>query len=176
MKNIIVSNEIYNHTSDLQKFAIGFTQDLEDANDLVQDTFLRAISYSAQFKDGTNLKAWLYTIMRNTFINNYRRNKRIRTFVDTSEDLNSAQLMKSSLQNEGQNLFINDDIFKALDKLEPQYSVPFMRYFEGYKYQEIAEELNIPIGTVKTRIHYARQILKKNLKMYSDGFSQQTVN
>jgi RNA polymerase sigma-70 factor (ECF subfamily) len=76
----------------------------------------------------------------------------------------------SAQTNKGENKFIMDDINKALEKLQPEYSGPFLRYFEGYKYHEIAEELNIPIGTVKTRIHMARQILKQQLKMYQNSF------
>lgn len=108
--------------------------------------------------------------MRNTFINDYRKAARRNALIDTSEDLSSYQLTKSAAQNQGENKFIMEDITKALRKLQPEYSSPFLRYFEGYKYQEIAEELGIPIGTVKTRIHMARQVLKGQLKVYSDKF------
>ena len=95
-----------------------------------------------------------------------------RQLINTSEDLNYSQLYKSATENVAQNAFVANDIYLALGKLEPQYSVPFMRFFEGYKYQEIADEMQIPIGTVKTRIHVARLLLKKTLKMYSDGMEQ----
>src|SRR5215217_1665703 len=162
MENITLNTQICDHRSCLEAFAMKFT------NDLVQDTLIKAIRYHAMYKEGTNLRGWLYTIMRNTFINNYRRDTRQRSVIDTSEDLNSAQLIKSASGNQGENKFVMEDINKAMKKLQPEYSVPFLRYFEGYKYHEIAEELQIPIGTVKTRIHVARQLLKGQLKMYRE--------
>lgn len=173
MENMILNNEICNHRSCLEAFAIKFTNDVEDANDLVQDTIIKAIRYRHLFKEGTNLRGWLYTIMKNTFINDYRRDSRKNALIKTSEDLSSFQLLGSAHNNHGENKFMMDDINKALEKLQPEYSCPFLRYVEGYKYQEIAEELDIPIGTVKTRIHMARNMLKAQLKMYrgSHGIS-----
>ena len=113
------------------------------------------------------MKAWLYTIMKNTFINSYRRVSKRNSIMDTTEELSYAQLRASASTNLGENKFTLEDINKAITRLQPEYSTPFLKYFEGYKYHEIAEELNIPIGTVKTRIHVARQILKKYLKTYS---------
>ncbi|MGY4385679.1 RNA polymerase sigma factor (sigma-70 family) [Pedobacter sp. UYP24] len=170
MNNIALNLEICEHKSALDLFARKFTNDLEDANDLVQDTMIKAIRYSNLYKEGTNLKGWLYTIMRNTFINSYRKVTRKNSIMDTSEELSSAQLKNSASANLGENKFVMEDINKALSVLEPVYSVPFLRYFEGYKYHEIAEELDIPIGTVKTRIHMARQVLKNNLKMYAQQY------
>jgi len=167
MKNITLSNQICNHQDCLERFATKFTNNVEDANDLVQDTIIKAIRYRDMYKSGTNLKGWLFTIMRNTFINHYRRNTRRNEIIQISEDLTSCQLSGSADNNRGTNKFIMEDIDKALKKLPPEYSVPFLRYFEGYKYHEIAVELTIPIGTVKTRIHAAREILKSQLRMYS---------
>jgi len=166
------NQQLSSHGDKLQSFAFRFTNNLDDANDLVQDTMLKAMRYSQNFESGTNLQAWLFTIMKNTFINNYRRLTMQRQLINTSEDLNYSQLYKSATENVAQNAFVANDIYLALGKLEPQYSVPFMRFFEGYKYQEIADEMQIPIGTVKTRIHVARILLKKTLKMYSDGMEQ----
>lgn len=170
MENITLSNEICSHRSCLESFALKFTNDIEDANDLVQDTIIKAIRYHNLYKQGTNLRGWLYTIMRNTFINDYRKGSKRNAIMETSEDLSSYQLRSSATMNQGENKFIMEDIHKALGRLQPDYSRPFLRYFEGYKYHEIAEELQIPIGTVKTRIHMARQILKAQLKMYRDKF------
>lgn len=167
MNNISLNREICDHKSALDLFARKFTNDLEDANDLVQDTMIKALRYSDLYKEGTNLKGWLYTIMRNTFINSYRKVSRKNNIIDTTEELSSAQLKTSAAVNLGENKFIMEDINKALAVLEPAHSVPFLMYFEGYKYHEIADELKIPIGTVKTRIHMARQVLKNNLKMYA---------
>jgi len=167
MKNITFDCQICDHTPSLQMFALRFTQNNDDADDLVQDTLIRAMRYADLYKEGTNLRGWLYTIMKNTFINDYKKSARHKKVVETSEDLSSYQLLKSSEGNLGENHFVGEDINKALKSLSPVYYIPFIKYFEGYKYHEIAEELTIPIGTVKTRIHVARQLLKDNLKMYS---------
>lgn len=168
MESNSLSHQICDHRSCLERFAMKFTQDVEDANDLVQDTLIKAIRYHELYKQGTNLQGWLYTIMKNTFINDYRREARQRAVVETTDDLTSFHLSKSATSNHGENKFVMEDINKALTKLQPELSIPFLRYFEGYKYHEIAQELDIPIGTVKTRIHMARQALKAQLKMYSE--------
>jgi len=172
MENVMLNDQICNHRSCLESFAMKFTRDLEDANDLVQDTLIKAIRNHHLYKQGTNLRGWLYTIMRNTFINDYRKDGRRKAVIQTSEDLSSFQLRASAADNMGERKFVMEDIHKALDKLQPEYAVPFLKYFEGFKYHEIAEELDIPIGTVKTRIHMARQVLKGQLKMYSDRFKR----
>ncbi|WP_316812347.1 RNA polymerase sigma factor [Pedobacter heparinus] len=171
MENISLNHQICNHRSCLESFAMKFTNDLEDANDLVQDTLIKAIRYHQMYKPGTNLRGWLYTIMKNTFINEYRRGARRNAVIQTTEEFTGAQLSMGATSNRGENTFVMKDIQTALGRLQPEYSVPFLRYFEGYKYHEIADELNIPIGTVKTRIHMARQVLKRHLKMYGDSLN-----
>jgi RNA polymerase sigma factor (sigma-70 family) len=158
---------IFSHKDSLFSFAFSFTKDTDDANDLFQETMLKAINYSSQFKEGTNLKAWLYTIMRNTFINNYRKSSKTDKIMTVTDDLTSDKLYLSASVNSSEGKFVMDDIYKALERLQPEYYIPFIKYFEGFKYHEIADELKIPIGTVKTRIHVARQILKKQLRIYS---------
>ena len=150
----------------LKAYAMGFTNDEENANDLMQDTLLKAITYYNKFKEGTNLKGWLYTIMKNTFINNYRRFVKISSFVTKTDDISSSQLSYSATLNGGEQKFVMDDIKSALSNLQEEYYVPFTMYFEGFKYHEIAEQLDIPIGTVKTRIHVARKSMKKTLSSY----------
>lgn len=167
MEKLTLNHQICNHQSCLEKFAMKFTNDVENANDLVQDTIIKAIRYHYLYKTGTNLRGWLYTIMRNTFINEYRRDSRKNALIQTTDDLTSFQLKQSAANNSGENKFVMEDINKAMARLQPEYSGPFLRYFEGYKYHEIAKELDIPIGTVKTRIHMARQFLKSQLKMYN---------
>lgn len=158
---------VSSHASALKMYALHFTRDEQDADDLVQDTVLKAITYHEKFQQGTNLNGWLYTIMKNTFINNYRRIVKISGIVTKSEEISSANLVYSSTENKGENKFVMDDIKDAMDKLSEDYYVPFTMYFEGYKYQEIADHLQIPIGTVKTRIHVARRLLKKSLRSYN---------
>lgn len=144
-----------------------FTQNHEDANDLIQDTFLKAIVNYKKFKPGTNLKGWLYTIMKNTFINNYRLESKKNSFVYQSEHIHCSHLIYSSDENNGVNKFISEDIKLALSSLCDDYYIPFTMFFEGYKYREIAVHLDIPVGTVKTRIHMARKTLKKALVAYT---------
>ncbi|MFD1628446.1 RNA polymerase sigma factor [Pseudopedobacter beijingensis] len=166
MTKIEFNSLVMHQAASLRMHALHFTHDSDDANDLVQDTMLKAITYYNKFKEGTNLKGWLYTIMKNTFINNYRRFVKINSFVTMTDEITSAQLSFSSTSNNGEHKFVMEDIKKALGKLQEDYYVPFIMHFEGFKYHEIAEYLEIPIGTVKTRIHVARKLLKKNLKAY----------
>ena len=154
------------HTPVLKNFAFKFTHDSAVADDLYQDTMVKAIKYFEQFKEGTNIRGWLFTIMRNTFINDYRRDVRKNALISQEEEISSAHLMQSATVNAAEGKFAMADIQRTLAKLPKCYYDPFMQYFEGYKYHEIAEEMNIPIGTVKTRIHMARMILKKQLKAY----------
>ncbi len=178
MTTIEFNTLVTRQASSLKMYALHFTHDSDDANDLVQDTMLKAITYYNKFKEGTNLKGWLYTIMKNTFINNYRRFVKISSFVTKSDDISSANLMYSATKNQGEPKFIMEDIKNALGKLPDEYYVPFTMHFDGHKYHEIAEHLTIPIGTVKTRIHVARKLLKKSLKPYDSDFrnTQYAVN
>lgn len=157
---------VLHQTSSLKMYALNFTRDVEDANDLVQDTLLKAITYYDKFKEGTNLKGWLYTIMKNTFINNYRRIVKMNSLVTKSDEIPSSNLLHSATKNAAEGKFVMKDISNALESLPSEYYVPFTKYYTGFKYHEIAEELDIPIGTVKTRIHVARKLLKKKLKDY----------
>ena len=157
---------VVQHTESLRGYALHFTRDNEDANDLVQDTMLKAVSYQRRFKEGTNLKGWLYTIMKNTFINNYRRFVKTSGLVSQSDEISNAHLLHSAATNAGERKFIMEDIKGAMADLSDEYYVPFSMYYEGYKYHEISDHLQIPIGTVKTRIHVARRTMKKALKAY----------
>jgi len=165
---IDLQSELGKLRNGLKFFAMSFTKNKEDADDLVQDTLLKAVRYADKFKEGTNLQGWLYMILKNTFINDYRRKFRHTNYLEESTAL-AADYQSNSSVNLGYNKCISEDINKALKMLPYECSYPFIRYFEGYKYHEIAKELNIPIGTVKTRIHTARMVLKKNLKMYKNG-------
>lgn len=168
MTKIEFNTLVMRQASSLKMYALHFTHDSEDANDLVQDTLLKAITYYNKFRDGTNLKGWLYTIMKNTFINNYRKFIKVSAFITKSEEIPSSNLLFSSSKNQGESKFVMDDIKHALEKLPEEYYVPFIKYYEGHKYHEIADYIGIPIGTVKTRIHVARKLLKKSLKPYDN--------
>lgn len=155
------------NTKTLRPFAMRLTKNYDDANDLVQDTLVKAFLNKDKYADGTNLKAWLFTIMKNTFITNYQRMMRKNTIIDSSDNLHYINSTDSIVQNDAFGNFANEDITKALDKLDNTYKEPFMMYFNGFKYHEIAEKVAIPIGTVKNRIHLARKELKDRLKVYA---------
>lgn len=151
----------------LKPFAMKLTRDYEDANDLLQDTLLKAFTNREKYTEGTNLKAWLYTIMKNTFITNYQKMVRKNTFIDTSDNLHYINSLESSTDNSAASSFALNDIENAVKSLDEAYRMPFVMYFRGFKYHEIADKLNIPIGTVKNRIHIARKELKDKLHMYA---------
>ncbi|WP_316739178.1 sigma-70 family RNA polymerase sigma factor [Pedobacter aquatilis] len=151
----------------LLQFAMRYTNDAENANDLVQDTMVKAFKYHAQFEEGSNLKGWLFTIMKNTFINDYRRKVRSQSLITKTDELSSSDLSLSASRNSAEGSMIMKDIQIALKSIPECYSKPFISHFEGFKYHEIAEELNMPIGTVKTRIHIARKLLKEYLTTYA---------
>ncbi|MBD8488690.1 RNA polymerase sigma factor [Echinicola sp. CAU 1574] len=166
MTTLEFSYTLNQHSKSLKPFALRLTKDLDEANDLLQDTVLKAFTNRDKFSDGTNLKAWLYTIMKNTFITNYQRMVRRATFVDTTDNLHYINSGDTAVENGAPGEFALKDINKCIDRLDDVYQVPFMMYFKGWKYQEIAENLDLPIGTVKNRIHIARKILKDDLKVY----------
>lgn len=161
------NNQICGCRTKLMHSALKFTGNHDDADDLVQDTLVKAINYESKFEQGTNLQGWLFTIMRNTFINNcHALGRRAAVFIKNVEP-SQYPVTEATTRNRGEAIMIAEDVNKALANLQAEYSVPFLRYFEGYKYEEIAAELEIPLGTVKTRIHIARRVLKSKLKMYA---------
>lgn len=166
MTTLEFSYSINQLRSTLSPFALKLTRDRDDANDLIQDTMVKAFTNRDKFTEGTNLKAWMYTIMKNTFITNYQRMVRRATFVDTTDNLHFINSTDSKIENGAYGNFAMDDITAAIDGLDFVYQTPFMMHFRGFKYHEIAEELQIPIGTVKNRIHIARKLLKENLMAY----------
>ena len=149
----------------LRPFAINLTKDHESAKDLYQDTLYRAISNKDKYNVGTNIKAWLYTIMRNIFINDYRRRVKHSTVLDKTDNLYLINSSQEFVSNEAEDTFVMQDLQAAIRTLSTEYRIPFIKHYQGYKYQEIAEELRLPLGTVKSRIFFAR----KQLKDYLEG-------
>ncbi|MCX2744722.1 RNA polymerase sigma factor [Mangrovivirga sp. M17] len=150
----------------LKPYAYRLTRDNDEANDLLQETVLKAFSNREKFSEGTNIKAWLYTIMKNTFITNYQKKVRQKTFVDKTDNDHYINSSKHTIENGAYGNFKMKDIKRSIKKLDDNYKVPFMMHYKGYKYYEIAEHLNVPIGTVKNRIHLARKELKEMLQVY----------
>jgi len=158
------SSKVISFKQALTYFALSLTHNSEEAKDLMQDTMYKAILYKDKFAETTNLKAWLYTIMKNTFINNYRKNIKIKQVVDTSKDLFLINVPQTNGEVSPISQIAHKDIQLVIAELEDDLRVPFMMFFEGYKYKEISEKFNLPIGTVKSRIFLARKKLMEQLQ------------
>ena len=150
--------------SELQRFAYKLTADKEEANDLLQETSLKALGNMDKYTPDTNFKGWVYTIMRNIFINNYRKTVRDQTFVDQTENLYHLNLPQDSGFDSTEGNYDLKEIRRIVNSLPKEYRVPFSMYISGFKYREIADRLGLPIGTVKSRIYFTRQRLQRDLK------------
>ena len=160
------SELVLNNSAPLKPFAVTLTLNKETAKDLYQETLYRALTNREKYNSGTNMKAWLCTIMRNIFINDYRRKSAYKTILDNSfADLlfNSGNMIVS---NGGEGSLKLKEITKYMDQLPQIFKTPFLLYFEGYRYHEISESLNEPLGTIKSRIHFARKLLKESISRY----------
>lgn len=158
------NNAIAYESDFLKPYANALTRDLDEAKDLFQETIVRALLNKDKYKIGTNLKAWLYTIMRNIFINNYRKGKRFtKVGNDVPEEILMFHTGKKAL-NDGMTNVRVQEIRKEVEKLPEAFRQSFELYYMGYKYQDIADVLNEPLGTVKSRIHFARKILVSKLE------------
>ncbi|MEM1328800.1 MAG: RNA polymerase sigma factor [Bacteroidota bacterium] len=144
----------------LYAFAMKLTRNSADADDLMQETAVRAYSNRDKFQMGTNFKSWTTTIMRNTFINRYRM-KRRRNLVDGPLEDHTYAIESNTVSNGSESVMMMQELRKILDQIKPKYRIPFLMHYQGYEYQEIAKEMNIPIGTVKSRLYTARQQLTK---------------
>jgi RNA polymerase sigma factor (sigma-70 family) len=154
---------LLNIKDQLFNFAYSLTANTYDAEDLLQDTFFKAIRARDSFEDNTNFKAWTHTIMKNTFINNYKRSLRVNTKLSHNLDLQNINLKGFS---NAETEVAEEEIENEINKLEDKYKNPFLLYVKGYSYKEIAHEERIKLGTVKNRIYCARQKLIKELKDY----------
>lgn len=167
MTAIEFNYELTGLSDNLERFALSLTMNREDAKDLLQETFTKAISYRDKFSANTNLKAWTFTIMKNTFINNYRRASKANTTFDNTDDLYYLNLNKESRYETPESDLSAKEINKAINELEDEFRIPFLMHTQGYKYKEIAEELELKIGTVKSRIFFTRKKLMEKLKDYA---------
>ncbi|MGZ4049042.1 MAG: RNA polymerase sigma factor [Bacteroidia bacterium] len=168
MTAIEFNQQLINQRTPLKNFAYSLTLNSEEAQDLVQETYLKALKYRDKFVDATNLKAWLYKIMKNTFINTYRRSVKTRQIITQTDDLSQVRPLNGSNSPSAESQINLKHISKAVESLEDEYKIPFKRYFDGFKYKEIADELDLPIGTVKSRIFLARKKLMSDLKEYAN--------
>jgi RNA polymerase sigma-70 factor (ECF subfamily) len=160
----------------LYNYAYYLSGDREAANDLVQDTYMKAYRFYGKFEKGTNAKAWLYRIMKNTYINDYRRVHRLPEIVEYNEQISAYQMLPQDrtgaddLYNKIDRLSLDDDVAGAIAALPEKFkSVIVLRDIEDLPYEEIAELLEIPIGTVRSRLHRARSLLFDRLKGYAQN-------
>ncbi len=166
MSSIEFNQLLVNNAEFLKPFAITLTRDSEAAQDLYQETLYRALANKDKYNVGTNIKAWLYTIMRNIFINNYRRKAKQNTVFDSTPNdflLNQGQAV---ISNTAESVLKLKDIQKSIHHLPEIIRNPFLLYFDGYKYHEIAAMLDEPLGTIKSRIHFARKLLKAQIQRF----------
>ncbi len=172
MTSIEFNNCLNQITPKLNSFAYKLTQNVDDAKDLFQETAFRAIKNRDKFKPGTNLKAWLFTIMKNIFINNYRKKVKANTIMDATENnyyINSGKVVVS---NKADSNIMTEEIKGMIKGLEEGIRTPFMMHFSGYKYQEVADHLDLPLGTVKSRIFFARKELKRLINRRYDNMEK----
>ena len=157
---------LMNLQSNLLNFAYMLTSNRDDAYDLLQDTTLKALDNQDKYAENTNFKAWVMTIMRNIFINNYRRTARAATVVDTTDNLYHLNLSQDSGFESPEESYGASEITMAINEFSDEYRIPFSMHVAGYKYNEIAEKMNLPLGTVKSRIFFARKKLQERFASY----------
>lgn len=157
---------LMNLQSNLLNFAFMLTSNRDDAYDLLQDTTLKALDNQDKYAENTNFKAWVMTIMRNLFINNYRRSVRNATVVDTTDNLYHLNLSQDSGFESPEDSYGASEITEAISEFSDEYRIPFSMHVAGYKYNEIAEKMNLPLGTVKSRIFFARKKLQERFVDY----------
>ena len=148
---------VLQHLPFLKAMAYGFTQNRHEAEDLVQTTLETLFKKSNKFIPGTNFKAWAHTILKNNFINDFRKKQR--------QQAAKSMPISESIENQGIHTYDVNLIQQAIDGLEDNIRIPFKMYLEGYSYQDIADQLEIPLGTIKSRIFYARKELKEKVKL-----------
>jgi RNA polymerase sigma-70 factor (ECF subfamily) len=166
MSTVEFNQMLVNNAEFLKPFAITLTRDQETAKDLFQETLYRALANKDKYNVGTNIKAWLYTIMRNIFINNYRRKVKQNTIFDSTPNDFLLDHNQAVTINAAESTLRLKDIQAAIHNLPEIFRNPFLLYFDGFKYHEIADMLNEPLGTIKSRIHFARKLLKNQINRY----------
>ncbi|MBX2927205.1 MAG: RNA polymerase sigma factor [Saprospiraceae bacterium] len=148
-------------TALLQAFAYNLTKNQDDAKDLFQETAFRALTNRDKFSPGTNFKAWSFTIMKNIFINNYRKKMKANTIMDSTDNMYYINSGSTTISNGAEANILMKEITGMIERLDDSIRIPFLMHYQGFKYQEIADELKLPLGTVKSRIFFARKELKE---------------
>jgi len=156
----------------LRAFSLALTQSEADANDLYQDTVYKVISNAEKFRQGTNFKAWAVTIMRNLFINNYRKKMRRNTLLDQTPNNYFIDSGQVNNPNAGETDATYKELLSMVNKLPDDLRIPFWMAYQGYKYEEISQKLGSPLGTIKSRIFFARRRLQA---LYKDANRELTA-
>ena len=159
-------SNLMNLQSNMLNFAYMLTSNRDDAYDLLQDTTLKVLDNESKYAENTNFKGWVFTIMRNIFINNYRRTARAATMIDTTDNLYHLNLSQDSGLESPEDSYGASEIGAAIESFSDEYRIPFSMHEAGYKYNEIAEKMNLPLGTVKSRIFFARKKLQEQFADY----------
>ena len=166
MNSLKFQDRLLGLQDNLLNFAYMLTANREEAKDLLQDTTLKALDNEDKYIDNVNFKGWVFTIMRNIFINNYRRVVRNQTIIDQTEDLYHLNLPQDSGFASPEGSFTVKEITTAINSFSEEYQITFSMPVTGYKYHEMDEKMDLPLGTVKSRIFFARQRLQEMLKDY----------
>lgn len=164
-----IQDQLDGISNSLRAFSLKLTGNIDDAEDLYQDTALRIITNADKYNQGTNFKAWAVTIMRNIFINNYRKKVRRNLIIDQTPNNYYINSGERSIDNDGESRMAFKELTKMVDALPDDFRIPFIMAYQGYKYDEIAEQLGSPLGTIKSRIFFAR---KKLQKMYEEATTE----
>ena len=164
MNSAIFTQNLIGVQDELLRFAYKLTADREEANDLLQETSLKALDNEDKYTPDTNFKGWVYTIMRNIFINSYRKVVREQTFIDTTDNLYHLNLPRDTAYESTERAYDLKEMHRVVNSLPREYRIPFSMHVSGFKYREIAERLGLPLGTVKSRIFFTRQKLQQALK------------
>ncbi|MBK5722534.1 RNA polymerase sigma factor [Dysgonomonas sp. Marseille-P4677] len=152
--------------NNMLSYALKLTLNRDAAEDLTQETTLKALSCIDKYYDNVNFKGWVFTIMHNLFVNDYRRMMRMQTILDKSDNMYQLNLPQNSGFDSPEGAYTYSEMMTMLNSFSDEYKIPFSMHFSGYKYDEIAKELHLPLGTVKSRIFFARKRLQELLKDY----------
>ena len=161
-----LTSKIVGMESELRHFALKLTADQDSANDLVQDCMLKALDNKEKFVHAQNFKGWMYTIMRNLFINNYRRVTREMSMMDDSYSIGRQNLLEVEDGERFEYAYDLKELHKVINAVPESMRKPFFLYVAGFKYNEIAEKMGLPIGTIKSRLFFVRKRLQKELKEF----------
>ena len=172
MSTIEFNNRLDQMSALLHSFAYNLTKNMEDAKDLFQETAFRALTNKEKFRPGTNFKAWLFTIMKNIFINNYRKKVKSNTIIDSTDNQYYINFPSVSIPNRAESEIMMQELTQMVVELDDSIQTPFVMHYQGFKYQEIADDLHLPLGTVKSRIFFARKELKEKINRRYDNLGK----